>query len=156
MRASLAVPTRSLHWLCEERSGVNDSAGGGAETRSERPGAETDAGARDRRTATEVQRSTSGRGETDLKGERKRTGDGHSQRPTHRRSEAKRWWSEPSSQPGRGRPLTLNWAKGVQPTGLWGRGVPALLGNVPKGSAGIHLSINQRIYTKLEVQLVRK
>lgn len=61
-----------------------------------------------------------------------------------------------SSQLGRGRPLNLNWTKGVQPTGLWGRGVPALQENLPKGSTGKHLSINQRIYTKLQIQLVKK
>lgn len=34
---------------------------------------------------------------------------------TDRQTEPRRWRSEPSSQPGRSRPLTLNWAKGVQP-----------------------------------------
>lgn len=62
---------------------------------------------------------------------------------THRQTEPRRWRSEPSSPPGRSRPLNLNWAKGVQATGLWGGGVPWLLENLPKGSAGKHLSVNQ-------------
>lgn len=37
-----------------------------------------------------------------------------------------------------------------------GRGVPALLENPPRGSAGKHLSVNQRIYSKLQVRLLRQ
>lgn len=75
---------------------------------------------------------------------------------TNRQMEPRRWRSQPSSQRGRSLPLIMNWTKGVQPTGLWGRGVPALQENLPKGSAWKHLSINQRIYTKLQIQLVKK
>lgn len=73
VRASLAVLAGSLHWLCVERSGVNDSAGGGAERGRGRPGAETDAGARHRGTETEARRSSfrkREKGFRDLKGEK--------------------------------------------------------------------------------------
>lgn len=50
----------------------------------------------------------------------------------------------------------MNGAKEVQPTRPLGKGVPALLENLPKGSAGKHLSFNKRIYCKLQVWLVRK
>jgi hypothetical protein len=58
-RASLAVSAGSLHWLCVERSGVNDSAGEGLGGGRRRPGAQTDAGARDRGTEIRALSSSS-------------------------------------------------------------------------------------------------
>lgn len=114
VRGSLAVPTRSLHWLRAERSGVNDSAGegrgrgeGGREPR-QMPEPETEGRRLRRREVVQEE------GKQRLKRRKKK-----SRRwpfpETHRQTEPRRWRSEPSSQPGRSCLLTLNWVEGVQP-----------------------------------------
>lgn len=135
MRASLAVSAGSLHWLCAERSGLNDSAGEG----------------RRRRAGDRESRQMQGAGSRETEGRRprlreivqkegnqrlKRRKKKYRRRPFQemdRQTEPRRWRSRLSLQPGRNCPLTLSWATGVQPTDLWGRGVPDLQENLPQG-----------------------